>query len=327
MRRETSVLSRAAAMTLASVLSACASSGAIIPSPQFLASQTSQDARKNTLPSVDAPKDVASLPDEPKEVSDPFERMNRRVFEGNQRFNHGIVYPVARAYRETVPEPVRDSIGAFVGNLTEPMIFANDVLQLRLGAAATTFGRFTMNSTLGIGGLFDVATKENLPRQSGDLGQTLYVWGVRNSPYLVLPIIGPTNLRDVAGTATELAATIPAGEFVELLPTQVASALNNLGVAGSVVSPFTQLDQADQMEELEDSSLDFYVMLRSVVDQKRQSELQEAFETSGWTVSRYAASPAEGPGTTSVSTASLLHVQIPMTKEQELVANTFQGGQ
>lgn len=325
--REVSTLCRAAAVALASVLSACASSGATVPSSQFLTGQTSPDALKSTSASVDAPTDVASLPGESKEVADPFERMNRTVFEGNQRFNHTIVYPVARAYRETVPEPVRDSIGAFAGNLTEPIIFANDVLQLRLGAAATTFGRFAMNSTLGIGGLFDVATKENLPRQSGDLGQTLYVWGVRESPYLVLPIIGPTNLRDLAGTTAELATAIPAGEFVELLPTQVAFAVNNLGVAGSVASPFTQLSQADQMQELEDSSLDFYAMLRSVVDQKRQAELQEALETSGWTASRFAASPVEGPEAVSVSTASLLHVPILMTKEQELVANTFQGGQ
>jgi phospholipid-binding lipoprotein MlaA len=322
--RELSILGRAAVIALASALSACASSGATLPSPQFLAAQTSPDALKNTSASVDAPKDVASLPDEPKEVSDPFERMNRRVFEGNQRFDHAIAYPVARVYRQTVPEPVRDSIEAFAGNLTEPIIFANDVLQLRLQAAATTAGRFAFNSTFGLAGLFDVASRRDLPRQSGDLGQTLYVWGMRDSPYLVVPIVGPTNVRDLLGTTVEFAAAIPAGG---LLPTQVAAAANNLTVAGTVASPFTKLGQADQMEELEESSIDFYSMLRSVVYQKRQAELQEALETSGWTASRYAASPTEGPETASVSTTSLLHVPIPPTKEQELVANTFQGGQ
>ncbi len=80
------------------------------------------------------------------------------------------------------------------------------MLQLRLEAAATTVGRFAINSTVGVGGLFDVATKQKLPQQSGDFGQTLYVWGMRNSPYLVLPVIGPTNVRDLIGTTVELAA-------------------------------------------------------------------------------------------------------------------------
>jgi phospholipid-binding lipoprotein MlaA len=318
MRRELSVLNRTAAIALAGALAACASSGATVPSPQFLAAQTSPDALKNTSAPVSATKDVANLPDEPKEVSDPFERTNRTVFEGNQRFNHGIVYPVARAYRETVPEPVRDSIEAFVGNLTEPMVFANDVLQLRLGATATTFGRFAMNSTLGIGGLFDVATKENLPRQTGDFGQTLYIWGMRDSDYLVVPIIGPTNVRDLIGTTVEFGATIPVGGVLpSWLPTQVATTADNLTVAGSIASPFTKLGQVEQMEALEDSSLDFYTMLRSVVAQKRQAELQEALETSGWIVSRNfettaSASPSPFPKPVSLS-----------AKEEELLANTL----
>ena len=149
------------------------------------------------------------LPDEPRRSRDPLEKMNRSVFERNQRFNHAVVYPVAKAYRNNVPEPVRNSVEAFASNLTEPMVFANDVLQLRLGAAATTVGRFAINSTIGVGGLFDVATRQNLPRQSGDLGQTLYVWGMRDSPYLVLPVIGPTNVRDLVGTTAEFVATHP----------------------------------------------------------------------------------------------------------------------
>ena len=288
--REFAILGRAAAIALASALSACASGAATVASPKFLAAQTSPDALKNNSASVDAPKDLAGLPDAPNEVSDPLERMNRSVFERNQRFNHAVVYPVAKAYRNNVPEPVRDSVEAFAGNLTEPLVFANDVLQLRLQAAATTVGRFAINSTLGVAGLFDVATRQNLPHQSGDLGQTLYVWGMRESPYLVLPVIGPTNVRDLIGTTVEFAAMLPAGElpageFLEVLPTQVASTINDLGVAGSAASPFTKLGQVDQMEELEENSIDFYAMLRSVVSQKRQAELQEALETSGWTAS------------------------------------------
>ena len=248
--------------------------------------------------------------------------MNRSVFERNQRFNHAVVYPVANAYHNSVPEPVRNSVEAFASNLGEPMVFANDVVQLRLGAAATTLGRFAVNSTFGVAGLFDVATRQNLPHQSGDLGQTLYVLGMRDSPYLVLPVIGPTNIRDLIGTTVEFAATLPAGG---VLPAQIAATVNNLTVVGTVASPFTKLGQADQMQELEEGSIDFYSMLRSVVYQKRQAELQEALETSGWTA--HPASSFEGPGTASATTASLLHVPVPATKEQELVANALQGGQ
>jgi phospholipid-binding lipoprotein MlaA len=325
---ELSILGRAAAIALLTALSACASSGANSLAPEFLATQTSPDALKNTSAPVEAPKDAASLPGEMQEASDRFETMNRAVFEGNQRLNHAVIYPVARAYRNVVPEPVRNSIEAFAGNLTEPLVFANDVLQLRPQAAATTFERFAMNSTVGVGGLFDVATKQNLPRQTGDLGQTLYVLGMRNSGYLVVPIIGPTNVRDLIGTTAEFVATIPVGGLLPTwLPTQVAAAANNLTVAGSIASPFTKLGQVDQMETLEDSSLDFYTMLRSVVYQKRQAELKEALETSGWTTSRYAVSPAEGPEAGSVSSASILHVAVPTTKEQELVASAFRAEQ
>jgi phospholipid-binding lipoprotein MlaA len=290
-----------------------------MPSPERLAYHDPSLEPRDARAGIEAPKDVAALPDEPKEASDPLETMNRSVFERNQRFNHAVVYPVANAYRNTVPEPVRDSVEAFATNLTEPMVFANDILQLRMGAAATTVGRFAINSTVGVGGLFDVATRQNMPRQSGDLGQTFYVWGMRDSPYLVLPLLGPTNLRDVVGTVVQYAAAIPAGALV---PTQLATTVNNLTVAGSVASPFTTLGQAGQMKDLEDTSIDFYSMLRSVVYQKRQAELQEALDASGWNAHRPAATTA-----VPMTGISLLQVPVPATKEQELVANTFQGGQ
>ena len=249
------------------------------------------------------------------------------------RFNHSVIYPAAKAYHNVVPEPVRNSIENFVSNLDEPFVFANDVLQLRLEAAVTTVGRFAVNSTVGVGGLFDVATKQKMPQQSGDFGQTLYVWGMRNSPYLVLPMIGPTNVRDLIGTTVEIAtaiptfaATIPAYASAvpanSLLPTHIATAANNLTVAGSVASPLTKLDQADQMAELEDSSVDFYSMLRSVVSQKRQAELDEAVRTSGWTAG--VAGNSNGAPRSDPIVAPSWQVTVPKTKEQDLVANTFQ---
>ncbi len=222
-------------------------------------------------------------------TADPYEKMNRAMFERNQRINHAVIYPVAKAYHNSVPDPVRKSVANFADNLGEPMVFANDLLQLRLGAAATTAGRFALNSTIGVGGLFDVASAQNLKKQSGDFGQTLYVWGMRKSDYLVVPVIGPTNVRDLIGTTVELVATIPAGgllqEGIEAThyAAQAANTANTITVAGSVATPITKLDDVQQMQALEDSSLDFYTMLRSVVEQKRQAELDEAVANSYWT--------------------------------------------
>ena len=333
MRVLLSIVERAVGVALAAMLSACAASGPSLPSAAFVGSGDTSDKPKSEA-SIGAPTDVASLPADAAEVSDPFEKMNRSTFERNMRFNHSVIYPAAKAYHNVVPEPVRNSIGNFVSNLDEPFVFANDVLQLRLEAAATTVGRFSVNSTVGVGGLFDVATKQKLPQQSGDFGQTLYVWGMRNSPYLVLPVIGPTNVRDLIGTTVEIATAIPAFAATipayaasvpadSLLPTHIATAANNLTVAGSVASPLTKLDQADQMAQLEDSSIDFYSMLRSVVNQKRQAELDEAVQTSGWTAGRTGNSNgAAGPDPI---VASSWQVTVPKTKEQDLVANAFQG--
>src|SRR5262245_13140621 len=96
------------------------------------------------------------------------ENLNRSVFERNQQLNHAVIYPAAKTYRDTVPEPVRDSIDAFTANLNEPFVFGNNVLQFRVNAATVTLGRFLLNSTFGIGGLVDVASKEGLARQTGD---------------------------------------------------------------------------------------------------------------------------------------------------------------
>jgi phospholipid-binding lipoprotein MlaA len=304
-----------AAVALAAALSACAADGPSLQ-PDRLAKDEPVSA--GSPANAAAPDDVASLPGDGTEAHDPMEKMNRSTYERNQRFNEAVIYPAAKAYINNVPEPVRNSVENFTQNLSEPMTFANDILQLRVGAAVTTLGRFTLNSTIGVGGLFDVASKHELPEQSGDFGQTLYVWGVRKSPYLVVPLIGPTNLRDLVGTTVDVAAAIPAGG---LLPTQYATAVNNVSVAGTVTMPMTKLGEADQLQQLEDSSIDPYTMLRSVVQQKRQAELQEALESSAWTASRY------GTASNTVSTATLLKEPALATKEQDLVPDAFSGVQ
>jgi phospholipid-binding lipoprotein MlaA len=307
---------RLGAVVLTVFLSACASQPTL-STPDLVGAHDAPGAAKETKTALAAPSDTASLPNEPNDAYDPLEKVNRSTLELNQRFDHSVVYPLARAYSDTVPQPVRNSLKNFVSNLAEPMVFANDVLQLRMGAAFTTVGRFAVNSTIGVAGLDDVATRKNLPQQSGDFGQTLYVWGVRKSPYLIVPFIGPTNLRDLFGTTVELVATLPAGY---MLPAQVASTANNVTVVGTVASPLTLLDRADDMKQLEESSLDFYSMLRSVVDQKRQAELQEALRESGWTAARFGSGVAAAPPQ---AFDPFSQGPSPRTPNQEFLADAF----
>src|SRR6516225_7561729 len=136
----------------------------------------------------------ASLP-----INDPNERTNRAIFAANQ----AVLHPVSQVVKAATPGPIHDRLHDLNANLQEPRIFANDVLQGRLKAAVTTVGRFITNSSIGIGGLFDVATIGGLSRQSGDFGQTLFVWGVSEGPYMVLPYWGPSTTRDAVGTVVD----------------------------------------------------------------------------------------------------------------------------
>src|SRR6476659_10556807 len=141
-----------------------------------------------------APRD-ASLP-----IRDPNELMNRQVMAANQE----VLRPISEAVKAVVPGPVHDRLHDLNSNLKEPRIFVNNVLQLRFEAAAHTAGRFIVNSTFGIGGLVDLASMEGLPQESGDFGQTLFVWGVSEGPYVMRPYLGPSTLRDAVGSTVDL---------------------------------------------------------------------------------------------------------------------------
>ena len=276
------ILARLSALTLTLTLGACASGGpslTAMPEPQYLADRP-LSTKSKSKPVASAPETAAADPASADDAADPLEASNRSVFEGNQALNHAIIYPIAKAYQDVVPEPVRDSVDAFTTNLSEPLVFANDVLQLRFNAAGKTFTRFVVNSTVGLGGLFDVAATQGLTKQSGDLGQTMYVWGVRDSSYVVLPILGPSNVRDAIGNVIELVAPAQA---IGLAGPRFATALNNISNVGSVASPFSGINKVAQLKELEDNSLDFYTMMRSVVEQKREAELQDALSSSAFT--------------------------------------------
>ena len=165
-----------------------------------------------------APRDT-SLP-----IDDPNEDFNRKVF----AFNQAILHPPATVVK-ALPAPVFDRLRDVDDNLKEPRIFANDILQGRMNAAGITFARFLFNSTFGLGGLFDVASRGGLPKQSGDFGQTLFVWGAPAGTYAVAPYFGPSTQRDAVGGTVDIVAD-PVGWSLGLFGWKASRRDRRLGV-------------------------------------------------------------------------------------------------
>jgi phospholipid-binding lipoprotein MlaA len=145
------------------------------------------------------------------EVYDPLEGMNRRIYTFNYYFDKFIYLPIVNVYEFITPNYVEDRVSNFVDNILEFNNFTNNLLQLKFEATGITLGRFLVNSTIGIAGLWDPATSMGMQRQPEDFGQTLGHYGVGNGPYIVLPILGPSNLRDTTGLITDAVAFSVAG--------------------------------------------------------------------------------------------------------------------
>jgi len=127
---------------------------------------------------------------------DPFERYNRKMFAFNEKLDETVARPVAKAYVKVTPAPVRGWIGNFFGNLGDLWIGANNLLQGKPRDALNDAMRFVFNSTLGLGGLLDIASEAGMPKHDEDFGQTLGVWGFQDGPFVMLPLFGPSTLRD-----------------------------------------------------------------------------------------------------------------------------------
>jgi len=208
--------------------------------------------------------------EEPAEYPDPGETVNRGIFAFNRQVDRWILDPVTRAYRYAVPKPVRLALARVFVNLGSTKTLVNDVLQLEWVDASVTTSRLVLNTTLGIAGLFDVAAKMGLEGHDSDFGQTLALAGVPSGPYIVLPLLGPSNVRDGTGTVID-------GFFQ---PTFYIIGPANL-LAGPteilIYSGSSGISTRDQhflaLKALEDSSVDFYASLRSGFFQQRVDEI------------------------------------------------------
>jgi phospholipid-binding lipoprotein MlaA len=198
------------------------------------------------------------------ERNDPLEPMNRYFFEVNRGLDELVLKPAAAAYNAAHPNPVQDSVRAFINNLRTPIVLANDLMQGEGDRAYITLSRFIVNTSIGLLGVFDVASEIGLEYHDEDFGQTMAVAGMGSGPYLMLPLLGPTNPRDLVGKVVDFA--FDPLTYVGGTDTRIAR---------------TSVDTVDYrhrnrktIEALEEGSIDFYSTVRDASRQRRKDEIR-----------------------------------------------------
>ena len=206
---------------------------------------------------------------QPQQVNDPIEPINRGIFALNELIDTILVKPLVVTYNTVVPKPVRTGISNVFSNLDDVFIGANHALQGRGKDAGTSLGRVLVNSTIGLGGLIDVASMNGLQKGEGDFGQTLGVWGVGPGPYIVLPILGPSNARDTLGRAARIASD--PRTYMRKVWSYSLTGLEYLQM---------RADNAENSNLIDSSSLDKYSFSRSLYMQRRNALVTSGREAS-----------------------------------------------
>ncbi len=196
-------------------------------------------------------------------LNDPIEPSNRAIFEVNRALDSAILKPVAITYKTVAPEFVRARVSDILANLRGPVIFTNDVLQGQFNRAGITFLRFFINSTIGVGGMIDMASAMEIEGHDEDFGQTLAVWGVDEGPFLMLPVFGPSNPRDTVGLVVDF--------LVDPLRLWAANTDRNYVPISRAAADAVSIrsENIDVLDDLEKSALDFYASIRSLYRQRR----------------------------------------------------------
>jgi phospholipid-binding lipoprotein MlaA len=211
----------------------------------------------------------ATTPLSPEMVAnnDPYEPTNREMLALNGKIDRYFVIPTVAVYFALVPDPGRRAVHRFLENLTLPTTFVNDVLQGQIKRGSQTAARFAINTTIGFGGILDPASRMKIPDHGEDFGVTLGAWGVGEGPYLVLPFLGPSNIRDGFGLAAD----------VGLDPTNYIHIHNHIAWEGGRYY-FTVLDLRGQtfqtVQTIQRSSVDYYTALRGFYRQLRANAVR-----------------------------------------------------
>ena len=210
---------------------------------------------------------------DPKEIKDCFEKLNRATFAFNQGLDKAIIKPVAKGYRK-LPDPIQRGTSNAVKNLSNLITIPNNVLQGDIKLALINTGRLVVNTTVGILGTIDVANKMGFPKyEKEDYGQTLGAWGVGPGCYLVLPVLGPSNLRDTAGSFANIMGGDPwynasahgNNEFLSQRIYLTSKALSGIDFRS---------DNIESLDNLEKNSIDFYASVRSLYTQDRENKIK-----------------------------------------------------
>jgi len=194
---------------------------------------------------------------------DPYEGFNRGMYAVNEKIDQFLAKPVAQAYDAALPLPVKAGVGNFFGNVGDLWVGANSALQGKLGDAGVDFSRLLVNSTVGIFGLFDVASELGLERHDEDFGQTLAVWGAGDGGYLFWPIIGPRTVRDTAGWAVDTYVD-PVGRIDPVATRNSARVLRVVDIRASLLP-------SDKV--VEEAALDKYAYVRDAYLQRRRNQV------------------------------------------------------
>jgi phospholipid-binding lipoprotein MlaA len=200
---------------------------------------------------------------------DPLEGLNRGVYKFNDVADKAVIKPVATAYKAITPSPIRKGFNNFFSNLGSITTVLNDVLQFKLSSAFTDAGRFVINSTFGLAGFIDVAGMDKIANHKEDFGQTLGYWGVGNGAYLVLPLLGPSSLRDTTGLVFDTFTTDPITYTRNINQIRLSNQLR----AAQFLDKRTELLTASDL--VDEASLDPYAFTRDAYLQKRASLVQD----------------------------------------------------
>jgi len=203
------------------------------------------------------------------EMADPIEPVNRFVFGFNDILDHVLIEPLAKGYNALLPTVVRNSVQNFMRNLRSPLVIANNILQGKIGDAGVATARFALNSTLGIAGLVDVAQAQGLAYKDEDFGQTLATWGIGDGFYLVLPILGPSSIRDAVGTVADTYADpvrIVADNTDHMWIYYTREAIEGLDDRSRLIKA---------VDDMRRNSIDYYAAARSAYAQKRKSLIRD----------------------------------------------------
>lgn len=196
---------------------------------------------------------------------DPLEPLNRGVYQLNDAVDRAVIKPVATAYRDVLPSPVRTGVTNFFANLQDAWSFVNNALQLKGEAAGNSLVRFGVNTFLGLGGVLDIATEMRIERKTEDFGQTLGYWGVGSGPYLVLPLLGPSTVRDTVALPVDAQGNAVNG--VSDVP-----ARNSLTTLNLLNQRSRLLDASAMVEQV---ALDPYTFTRDAFLQRRQNDVYD----------------------------------------------------